>query len=324
MLDAIGQQEEAAEDVSVAFGHRVAAVAHRARPDGAVALLHGQHFVHVLVVRAAARVVGARREREREREDAVVDVHVSARMARVVLEDRHRVRAQHRRVRDHFREERGHRREDGRAQPLVEPFERVRQRLDPVAAERYLPLGNSWSYTPSSRRQRDHLLRSSGAMSGSLVTLIRSSGNSKSDAKSSGASGPSEYERTVDVERAVAGAAVEVAARELAIGLGSCSLRSSAAEKSARARRAARRGPPAPPARMTSQRSRRRRLAFARLDRRGARASEPAGQFQWLQRRQLQPDAPHGSTPRCHSCSLRRCWSSKAASIDNFGRSARF
>ena len=67
---------------------------------------------------------------------------------------------------------------------------------------RYLPLGNSWSYTPSSVASATTSSASSGAMSGSLVTLIRSSGNSKSDAKSSGASEAEQYERTVDVSNA--------------------------------------------------------------------------------------------------------------------------
>ena len=46
-------------------------------------------MAHVLEVRAAAGVVRARAQRESEREDAVVDVDVSPRVRRVILEDRH-------------------------------------------------------------------------------------------------------------------------------------------------------------------------------------------------------------------------------------------
>ena len=46
-------------------------------------------MAHVLEVRAAAGVVCARAQRESEREDAVVDVDVSPRVRRVILEDRH-------------------------------------------------------------------------------------------------------------------------------------------------------------------------------------------------------------------------------------------
>ncbi len=46
-------------------------------------------MAHVLEVGAAAGVVRARAQRESEREDAVVDVDVSPRVRRVILEDRH-------------------------------------------------------------------------------------------------------------------------------------------------------------------------------------------------------------------------------------------
>ena len=40
VLHSIGDQQEGAEDVTVARAHRVATVSDRARPDGAVALVH--------------------------------------------------------------------------------------------------------------------------------------------------------------------------------------------------------------------------------------------------------------------------------------------
>ena len=78
VLDAVGDGDEAADDVPEAPGDGVPTVPDRARPEGRVALRHLDHAVDVLEVRAAALEGVGRRQRDCEGEQRIVDVHLVA------------------------------------------------------------------------------------------------------------------------------------------------------------------------------------------------------------------------------------------------------
>ena len=80
VLDAIVNGDETREHVPQPRAHFGTGVAHATRTEGDHALVHLYHPVHEFEEGAAAIVVRGRRERDRERKERRVGVHVCARV----------------------------------------------------------------------------------------------------------------------------------------------------------------------------------------------------------------------------------------------------